>query len=196
MKFNPTLPLALAISVGAAGAVMAQTAPSQTPTTHPSSGYTQPSTTTGQPQAARTGASEAEARTNSMQTPSATKRMPSATARRRATRTPSTQMAVNGNETVRYAQYRLHQAGLYNGPQDGIMDPNTRAAIARYQEEHGLRRSESLDTSTLASLESSRTTGYGSAMPPANAMAGRTPSAANNPYAGATGGNAGKAASR
>jgi peptidoglycan hydrolase-like protein with peptidoglycan-binding domain len=189
MKFNPTLPLALALSVGAAGAVMAQTAPSQTPTTYPSSGYSQPSTPSGQPQA------------NAAQTPSATGQAPAATAQRQSaptTGTPSmaSGMAPGGNETVRYAQYQLHAAGLYNGPQDGIMDPNTRSAIARYQEQHGLGRSESLDESTLASMEGSQTTGSGSATPPAATSPESTPSAANNPSAGAMGGNAGKTGAR
>jgi peptidoglycan hydrolase-like protein with peptidoglycan-binding domain len=185
MKFNPTLPLALALSVGAAGAVMAQTAPSQTPTTYPS----QQSTTSGQPQA------------NAAQTPAATGQAPAAAAEKQAaptTRAPSmaSGMAPGGNETVRYAQYRLHAAGLYNGPQDGIMDPNTRAAIARYQEQNSLPRSEALDEQTLASMEGSQTTGSGSATPPAPTTPESTPSAANNASAGAMGGNAGKAVAR
>ena len=107
--------------------------------------------------------------------------------------------AVNGNEEVRMAQQRLHAAGLYNGPEDGIMDPDTRAAVARYQEQQGLRRTESLDPSTLASLERGQTTGSGSATAPATTTSpstSSTPSTAWNPSAGAMGGNAGKAFSR
>ena len=104
--------------------------------------------------------------------------------------------AVNGNEQVRMAQQRLHAAGLYNGPEDGIMDPDTRAALARYQEQNGLQRSESLDPATLASLERSPTTASGSTMPPAEATPPGTPSAALNPYAGAVGANGGKSSAR
>jgi hypothetical protein len=208
MKFNPTLPLALALSVGAAGAVMAQTATTTAPTTTPSTGYTQPAPTYGQPQANAT-----ETRPGYGQTPSSTNQlqarpgqMPSTTAQsqqaRPTTATPSmaSRTAVNGNEQVRMAQQRLHAAGIYNGPEDGIMDPDTRAALARYQEQRGLRRSESLDPSTLASLEGSQSPGFGSTPPPpaarTTATTAGTPAAAWNPSAGAMGGNAGKAAAR
>lgn len=201
MKFNPTLPLAVALSVGVAGAVMAQTANTQQPTTSPSMGYSQPAANSGQPQA-----SSGQTQTGSDQTPSATGQTPSTTAQtqqtRPATAAPSmaSGTAVNGNEQVRMAQQRLRAAGLYNGPEDGIMDPDTRAAIARYQQQNGLRPSESLDPATLASLESSGTTGSGSATPPATmpsgSAPGATPGATSNPAAGAMGGNAGKAATR
>lgn len=198
MKFNPTLPLGLVLSVGVAGAVMAQTPPSQTPATSPSSGYSQPAAPNGQPQA---NAGQTQARDG--QTPTA-RQMPSTTARTPPTRpmttTPSmaSETAVNGNEQVRFAQQRLHAAGLYNGPEDGVMDPNTRAALARYQQQHGLRRSESLDRSTLASMESSQTAGYGGTAPSATMPRQTTtrPGTTWNPAAGATGGNAGKADSR
>jgi peptidoglycan hydrolase-like protein with peptidoglycan-binding domain len=38
------------------------------------------------------------------------------------------------------------------------MDPDTRAAIARFQEQNGLRRTERLDEATLARLNSSSQT--------------------------------------
>ncbi len=125
MKLNPTLKLALALSVGVAGAAMAQNAATQTqPITPSTTAYSQQS---------------------------------------------SAETAINGNEQVRMAQQRLHAAGLYNGPEDGVMDPDTRAAIARYQQQNGLQRTESLDAATLASLQGGQTTGYGSTTPPAAA---------------------------
>ena len=199
MKFNPTLPLALALSVGAAGAVMAQTATTQTPTTTPRMGYSQPATTSSQPQA---NASQTQTGYGQTQTPASRNQMQARTSQtpqaRPITAAPSTAsgLAVNGNEQVRMAQQRLKAAGLYNGPQDGIMDPDTRAALARYQTQQGIPASESLDPATLASLEGSRTTGYGSAMPPAARTQPAAPSTAYNPSAGAMGGNAGKSFAR
>src|SRR4029077_12386263 len=37
-------------------------------------------------------------------------------------------------DQVRTAQEQLQAAGLYRGPVDGLMDPDTRAAIARFQQ--------------------------------------------------------------
>jgi peptidoglycan hydrolase-like protein with peptidoglycan-binding domain len=219
MKFNPTLPLAVALSVGVAGAVMAQTAPTQTPTasptTQPAMNYSQPQANAGQTQsgyrqtpsnAGQMQASTRPAPSAAGQTPPATGAMPSATgqtparptaaAPSMASGTAASGTAPNGNEQVRMAQQRLHAAGIYNGPEDGIMDPDTRAAIARYQQQQGLRRSESLDPETLAALEGRQTTGYGSATPPATAAPANAASTMAGPSAGAMGGNAGKATAR
>lgn len=200
MKFNPTLPLALALSFGAAGAVMAQTATTQTPTTTPSMGYSQPATTNGQPQA-----NAGQTQTGTTQTPSSTSQLQAPTGQTPATTAQTQQarptrpapsvastLAPGGNEQVRMAQQRLKAAGLYNGPQDGIMDPDTRAAVARFQAQQGLPQTESLDESTLANLQGSQTTGVGSTTPPAAVTQRRAPAATSNPAAGAMGGNAGK----
>jgi peptidoglycan hydrolase-like protein with peptidoglycan-binding domain len=63
----------------------------------------------------------------------------------------------------------LRAAGLYKGPVDGLMDPDTRMAIGRFQEQHGLRRTENLDQPTLAQMINSQATGYGSSAPAASA---------------------------
>jgi peptidoglycan hydrolase-like protein with peptidoglycan-binding domain len=71
------------------------------------------------------------------------------------------------------------------------MDPDTRAAIARFQQQNGLQRTESLDQQTLARLMSSQTIGSepgapatappaptgssGSASPPTSAGGNTTP---------------------
>jgi hypothetical protein len=76
-----------------------------------------------------------------------------------------------GNDRVRQAQAQLQAAGLYKGPVDGMMDPDTRAALGRFQEQNGLRRTDGLDQQTASRL-SSQATGYGSstgAMPRPNA---------------------------
>jgi putative peptidoglycan binding protein len=75
-------------------------------------------------------------------------------------------------DQVRQAQEQLKSAGLYNGPTDGMMDPDTRAALARFQQQNGLRRTETLDQQTLARMNTGsntgQTTGFGSSAPTGN----------------------------
>ena len=81
------------------------------------------------------------------------------------------------------AQQRLQAAGLYRGPADGMMDPDTRAAIARFQEQRGLQRTETLDQQTLSQLRS-QPPASGSSQPPASSS---TQPGAAAPPAGAGG---------
>ena len=126
MKLSPTVPLALALAAGLAGAAVAQTPQ----TTAPMSGqpsYAQPQQNATQ---APPGASQTQPTFGQAQMPN------------------------NANEQVRTAQQQLRAAGLYNGPVDGVMDPDTRAAIARFQQQNGLQATQSLDQQTLARLSS------------------------------------------
>ena len=181
MKFNPTLPLALALTAGLAAAAAAQTTPDQaapavappasiysqpqatsTPA-QPAYGQTQMQPTTGQAQPstgqAQPSAAQMPARADQMQQ-GASPQQPSPSAASSSAATPApTSTAPGGNESVRNAQQRLQAAGLYNGPTDGVMDPDTRAAIARYQQQNGLQRTESLDEATLARLNGRRSRG-------------------------------------
>ncbi len=78
-------------------------------------------------------------------------------------------------DQVKDAQERLHAAGLYNGPADGIMEPETRAALARFQEQNGLQRTETIDRPTMARLLGGPPANTGSSQPtsePAPAGAG------------------------
>ncbi len=78
-------------------------------------------------------------------------------------------------DQVKQAQERLRAAGLYNGPADGIMEPDTRAALARFQEQNGLQRTETIDRPTMARLMGGPPTNTGSSQPssePAPAGAG------------------------
>ncbi len=68
-------------------------------------------------------------------------------------------------DQVKGAQEQLKSAGLYNGPTDGMMDPDTRAALARFQQQNGLRRTQTLDPQTLARLNTGQTSGFGSSAP-------------------------------
>jgi hypothetical protein len=85
-------------------------------------------------------------------------------------------------DQVKSAQQQLQAAGLYNGPTDGMMDPDTRAALARFQQQNGLRTTQTLDQQTLARLNMNQTTtGVGSSAPignqapPASAGGNTTP---------------------
>jgi peptidoglycan hydrolase-like protein with peptidoglycan-binding domain len=68
---------------------------------------------------------------------------------------------------VQAAQQKLQAAGLYRGPADGLLDPDTRAAIARFQQQNGLQPTQQLDQQTYARLMSipGQTPSYGSSGP-------------------------------
>ncbi|HEX9489532.1 MAG TPA: peptidoglycan-binding domain-containing protein [Stellaceae bacterium] len=50
---------------------------------------------------------------------------------------------------VRNAQKELQREGLYRGPVDGIIGPDTKQAIAAYQAREGLQQTATLDRDTL-----------------------------------------------
>ena len=68
---------------------------------------------------------------------------------------------------VRSAQQRLKNDAYYSGPVDGVLGPNTVAALRAYQRDHRLTVTGQLDAPTVRSLTSDTT-----------AAAARTPSAA------------------
>jgi peptidoglycan hydrolase-like protein with peptidoglycan-binding domain len=84
-------------------------------------------------------------------------------------------------DQVKGAQQKLRAVGLYHGPVDGLMDPDTDAAIARFQQQNGLRRTATLDEQTYSRLMSMPTpaAGYGSSGPAA-AITTRPPSASSH----------------
>jgi len=58
----------------------------------------------------------------------------------------------SANSTVAAAQERLAREDFYHGQIDGIIGPETRRAVARYQSSHGLRVTGDLTTDTLQDL--------------------------------------------
>jgi hypothetical protein len=60
------------------------------------------------------------------------------------------------DSTVAGAQTQLAQQGYYRGEIDGIVGPETRRAIMRYQSDRGLRVTGRLNMDTLRALESPR----------------------------------------
>jgi Putative peptidoglycan binding domain len=56
------------------------------------------------------------------------------------------------DSTVATAQEQLARQGYYRGEIDGVLGPETRRAVTRYQSDHGLRVTGSLNTDTLHAL--------------------------------------------
>ena len=198
MKFSPTATLAFALATGLTGAAMAQTTP--TPSAAPTNPQPaaqnvqanwQPGQTTpnvAQPQAGTLQAQPAPGQTQAGAQPQpATGQAYPDQARQSFNAQPAGQPAASGDEQVRQAQHQLQAAGLYNGPVDGMMDPDTRAAIARFQQQNGLRRTQNLDQATMSRLMGSQTTGSGTsaAADPATAPNAGQPA---NPPTGNTAG--------
>ena len=55
-------------------------------------------------------------------------------------------------QVVANVQAALQEQGYYDGEVDGVLGPLTRAAIARYQQDHGLYATSAIDEPTLESL--------------------------------------------
>ncbi len=61
------------------------------------------------------------------------------------------------DSTVAVAQQQLARLGYYRGERDGVFGPETRSALMRYQNEHGLRVTGRFDVETLRVLGLPRT---------------------------------------
>jgi hypothetical protein len=55
-------------------------------------------------------------------------------------------------DTVKQIQSSLQAQGMYNGPIDGVMGPQTQRAVAAYQQKQGLPQTAVLDLRTVQSL--------------------------------------------
>ena len=55
-------------------------------------------------------------------------------------------------QVVANVQAKLQEEGYYQGDVDGLMGPLTRAALARYQADHGLYETAAIDEPTMESL--------------------------------------------
>jgi peptidoglycan hydrolase-like protein with peptidoglycan-binding domain len=75
-------------------------------------------------------------------------------------------------DDVRWAQVELHMIGLYNGSLDGVIGPETKQALLRFQESYDLERTAALDQRTADTLIGNTGVGAGSSMPPKGAGAG------------------------
>jgi putative peptidoglycan binding protein len=202
MKFTPTVPLALALAAGIAGTAAAQTP--ATPGAAPNSPQTLATPTTQPGPTAQPGINYGQTQPNYTQTdPSlpAGAGMPGATTMGTSTMGTSTMgqgqtssapadRQNSSADQVRTAQEQLQAAGLYAGPVDGLMDPDTRAAIARFQQQNGMQRSGMLDQATLDRLMANRTSGSGSGAPGASLAAPNANPGTTTAPMGAGGANA------
>jgi peptidoglycan hydrolase-like protein with peptidoglycan-binding domain len=92
-------------------------------------------------------------------------------------------MANGQSDQVKAAQQKLQAVGLYHGPVDGLIDPDTRAAIARFQRQNGLPETQDLDQQTYSRLISTPTPTTGPGVSAATA-ATRPPSASSHAATG------------
>jgi len=92
-------------------------------------------------------------------------------------------------DDIRWAQAELHYSGLYNGSLDGVMGPETKQALAEFQEDNGLKRTARLDQRTADALIGDiGGIGQGSSLPPRNAGAGPMTSSSGTSDSGGHGG--------
>jgi Putative peptidoglycan binding domain len=66
----------------------------------------------------------------------------------------------SGNSTIAAVQERLAREGYYRGQIDGVFGQQTRAALAEFQSNHGLRVTGALTNDTLAALGLRRVASY------------------------------------
>ena len=69
-------------------------------------------------------------------------------------------------DDIRQAQLELRHAGLYDGSLDGVMGPQTKQALMRFQEDNGLEQTATLDALTMVAMFGNIGTGEGSSTPP------------------------------
>jgi peptidoglycan hydrolase-like protein with peptidoglycan-binding domain len=143
MKHSLTAVLAIVSAAGLAGIAQAQTTTTP-PAAAPAPGVetTAPST---QSQSSITPPS-----------PSAARPTTAATAPIAAPQANMQQSSANdfwsrnlSQDEVRQAQQQLAAQGLYRGPVDGLAGPEMQRALARFQQQNGLRRTATLDPDTM-----------------------------------------------
>jgi peptidoglycan hydrolase-like protein with peptidoglycan-binding domain len=78
-------------------------------------------------------------------------------------------------QAVQAVQQRLAQTGLYQGRIDGVWGSDSEAALQRFQQNHQLQVTGSLNEATARNLGLNPNTLVATAQPPANATAAATP---------------------
>ena len=75
-------------------------------------------------------------------------------------------------DNIRWAQAELRYRGLYQGSLDGVLGPETKRALARFQTNDGLGQTASLDARTWEALIGNPDIGQGSSVAPDSDRAG------------------------
>jgi peptidoglycan hydrolase-like protein with peptidoglycan-binding domain len=176
MKRSLTAVMALATAAGFTGMAYAQSETANTTAPPAASAPANVQATAPAAQAqANPAATPGAAPTNPAMAPRATTPAPQASTQLPAGTSDFWSRNISQDE-VRQAQQQLKAQGLYNGPIDGMAGPEMQRALARYQQQNGLRRTATLDEQTMGRLG-------GGMSPPAGVTA---PPAAASPMAGAT----------
>jgi peptidoglycan hydrolase-like protein with peptidoglycan-binding domain len=77
------------------------------------------------------------------------------------------QAAANlSRDDIREAQLELRHSGLYNGSLDGVIGPQTKQALVRFQKDNGLDQTATLDALTMVAMFGNIGTSEGFSMPP------------------------------
>lgn len=74
-------------------------------------------------------------------------------------------------DDIRWAQVELRMRGLYGGSLDGVVGPETKQALLRFQQSNSLEQTARLDQETADALIGDNDVGQGSSMPPKRAGA-------------------------
>ena len=76
------------------------------------------------------------------------------------------QAAANlSKDDITEAQLELRHSGLYNGSLDGVIGPQTKQALVRFQKDNGLEQTATLDALTMVAMFGNIGTSEGSRMP-------------------------------
>src|SRR5882762_8482382 len=73
-------------------------------------------------------------------------------------------LASLSKDDIREAQLELRHSGLYNGSLDGVIGPQTKQALVRFQKENGLEQTATLDALTMVAMFGNIGTSEGSGM--------------------------------
>jgi peptidoglycan hydrolase-like protein with peptidoglycan-binding domain len=69
-------------------------------------------------------------------------------------------------DDIKEAQLELRHSGLYNGSLDGVIGPQTKQALVRFQKDNGLEQTARLDALTMVAMFGNIGTSQGSRMSP------------------------------
>jgi peptidoglycan hydrolase-like protein with peptidoglycan-binding domain len=76
------------------------------------------------------------------------------------------QAAANlSKDDIREAQLELRHSGLYNGSLDGVIGPQTKQALVRFQKDNGLEQTATLDGQTMVMMFGNIGTSQGPGVP-------------------------------
>lgn len=75
-------------------------------------------------------------------------------------------------DDIRWAQVELRYRDLYKGSLDGVLGPQTKRALTRFQKTNGLDQTASIDARTWEALTDYSDIGQGSSTPPKSDRAG------------------------